>query len=545
MITGRLKLNVMAFLCGLAGATFLGNTPTFSQTPARVLQIGGEGIDNLSHMKIMDGSDLIIAGVFDDDLALGETILAPVGENDVFLARINGNNETMWAMSIGSDFDDDITGLALGLNDDIYATGSFWLEAQLGDFPLTSTQSPKSIFLTKISASTGTVAWAQKIEGSEVKVSKDMLLNHEEDIILSGFFSGTLFIGDTTLQAASPTDLFVASFYSDGNLNWALNLGISGTAKALTSCILSNDNIVLGGIFNDTLKIANNSMVAETSDDDVFIACFSPEGEALWATKAGGVHEEFLTALQADDLDNIYASGHFVGVINLDDGSSIQSNTGWADLFILKFSAAGEVLNAKRFGGPELQHNTAMEVTDDFIFLTGNFQGAMTIGDNNYDAGNQTAGFITRLDHDLIPQTGWTLKSEVNNVFPTCLTSDQMDNIFIGGAYGHDISGIEALGPPLGLFDIFILGYPAGTVNALPGIMPLPEITVFPNPAAEKIQIRTSLKHFDIQMIDINGRILWQGSNVFEIDVSNLAAGPYFIKIRSGMMEWQGKILVK
>lgn len=525
---------VKAFLCGLVVVTFLGNTPTFSQTPSRVLQIGGEGIDNLSRMKIMDGSDLIIAGVFDDDLALGEAVLAPVGENDVFLARLNGNDEVIWAMSIGSDFDDDLTGLALGLNDDIYATGSFWLKVQLGDFILTSTQSPKSIFLTKISAATGTVAWAQKMEGSDVKVSKDLLMNHEGDIIVSGFFSGTLFIGDTTLQAASPTDLFVASFYSDGNLNWALNRGTSGITKALTSCILSNNNIVLGGIFNDTLKIANNSMVAETSDDDVFIACFSPEGEALWATKAGGVHEEFLTALQADDLDNIYASGHFVGVINLEDGSSIQSNTGWADLFILKFSAAGEVLNAKRFGGPELQHNTALEVTDDFIFLTGNFQGTMTIGDNGYDAGNQTAGFIIRLDHDLIPQTGWTLKSEVKNVFPTCLTSDGMDHLFIGGAYGQDISGIEDLGPPSGLFDLFILEYPVGTVNALPEIMALPEITVFPNPAIKKLQIQTSLENFDVQLMDINGRIIWQGSSVFEIDISNWPAGSYFIKIRSG-----------
>jgi hypothetical protein len=84
----------------------------------------------------------------------------------------------------------------------------------------------------------------------------------------------------------------------------------------------------------------------------------------------------------------------------------------------------------------------------------------MTIGNDNFNAGAQTAGFVLRLDHNLEPLAGWTLKSFSNNVFPTNIVSDGNGNFIVGGGYGDEILGIDMLTPPMGLFDIFLLSLP-------------------------------------------------------------------------------------
>ena len=539
----KLKAKYLSPYLVILISVFQINILAYSQTPVDALRLGGSGIESLSHIQMFQNENKIIAGTFDTPFDIEGNFLENTGENDIFLARLNQNNEAIWALCFGSDFDDEISGLTVDDNA-VYSTGSFWLEIQLGEIPLESTKSPKSLFLTKTDAETGDFLWAHTIEGSDVKIITD-LENRGETLILSGYFSDTLFIGDTTLIATAPTDMFAASFNKEGSFNWAINLGYSGVNKALETEILSNENIVLAGIFNDTLDIADTTLIAETYDDDIFLACFSSQGQPLWATKAGGVHEENIIGLKTDAQDHIFASGHFVGVINLDNDLTIQSSTGWADLFVLKYDANGEILASRRFGGDELQHNTAIEVTEDHIFLTGNFRGEMTIAENHYNAENQTAGFILRLDHELQPQTGWTLRSPNNNVFPSCLESDGNGNFIVGGGYGAEITGIEMLGPPMGLFDIFLLTYPENSINDL--FLPTAdfELDVFPNPAKESIHITTSLENFRVELIDIHGKVITSGYNWHKLPVDTLSPGIYFIRISSKKFRETKKVIVR
>ncbi len=512
--------------------------PFIHGQPIDALQLGGSGIESLSHVDILQNGNKIIAGTFDEAFDINGVTLPNKGESDVFLTSINDQNQAEWTVSFGSDFDDEISAITLSEDQFIFGTGSFWLETQLGEFTLLATKSPKSLFLTKIDAATGNFLWAKTIEGSDVKISSDLEFINQENIILTGYFSDTLFIGDTTLYAQSATDMFLASFNDEGVFNWARNFGYSGVNKILEAEILSNDNIIIGGVFNDTLQIADTVLVAETFDDDVFLACISPEGETLWATRAGGVHEENIVDIEADDLDQIYVSGHFVGVINLDNGFSIQSSTGWADLFILKYAPDGEILGSQRFGGSLLQHNSAMALTADHIFLTGTYRGEMTIGNDHFNAGAQTAGFVFRLDHDLQPLAGWTLKSFSNNVFPTNILSDDNGNFIVGGGYGAVISGIDMLASPMGLFDIFLLTYPESSVNAIGSKEQTPQFTVFPNPASEKIHLSTSLENYWVELIDSNGKVVFSGADPTQINVLPFSPGVYFVRFFSkGLFE--------
>ncbi|KAA3639223.1 MAG: T9SS C-terminal target domain-containing protein [Bacteroidetes bacterium] len=540
MIKVKAKYQIRSILLLLTCTLFSGSTQ--AQEPLDAIRLGGQGIESLDHLQFLPNGNKLIAGTFDNTFDINEYTLEHIGENDIFLATLNPDNGAEWTISFGSDFDDEVTGIALTGNA-IFATGSFWLEVQLGDTILESSKSPKGLYLSSIDPETGDFNWSQTIEGSDVKITTD-LETRNDNLFLSGYFSDTLFIGDTLLVANSDTDMFLASFDIDGIFSWAFNIGYSGVNKILETATLSNGNIIVGGVFNDTLQIADTVLVAETFDDDVFLAGFSPEGMPLWAKKAGGVHEENITSLKTDDQDQIYASGHFVGVMDMGNGQSIQSSTGWADLFVLKYSADGEIIHASRFGGDELQHNTALEVTNDNIFLTGTYRGEMTVGADNFNAGNNTAGYVLRLDHNLDPQTGWTLKSFSNSVFPTCLVSNSDGNFILGGGYGKAISGIEILDSPMGLFDIFLLTYPEDAVNAARDFQLAIDLKVFPNPTADKLYLNTFLENFSVEILDNNGKVIYRSLNEHQLEMSQYPAGVYFLRVSSKGSQKIAKVIV-
>jgi len=60
------------------------------------------------------------------------------------------------------------------------------------------------------------------------------------------------------------------------------------------------------------------------------------------------------------------------------------------------------------------------------------------------------------------------------------------------------------------------------------------KVTIYPNPANDKIYIKSQLMNHNVEIFDINGKLMISkrvDSNVATIDISNLTAGIYFIKI--------------
>ena len=74
--------------------------------------------------------------------------------------------------------------------------------------------------------------------------------------------------------------------------------------------------------------------------------------------------------------------------------------------------------------------------------------------------------------------------------------------------------------------------------------------TIYPNPASDllHIQLDSNLPVESIQITDLSGRVIlsepWSGELLQTIPISELSAGYYTVKIRSGSREW-GKVLIK
>jgi len=71
-------------------------------------------------------------------------------------------------------------------------------------------------------------------------------------------------------------------------------------------------------------------------------------------------------------------------------------------------------------------------------------------------------------------------------------------------------------------------------VNAIEGTEPAFQLKTYPNPVVNKLIVESSELNQLYEIIDANGRVIKNGfidSNPFELDLTNLPSGPYFLRV--------------
>jgi hypothetical protein len=494
---------------------------------------GGQGTETIEGLIVNSSSDIIIFGTFSEALPLNDITLTSSGEKDVFIAAINTNMETAWAISGGSSLNDELTSITKDASGNIICTGAYWLEATFDDETITTTENPKGIFILKLNEA-GEKLWLRQIDGADLKAATTVKSDAEDNIFISGYFDQELHLGDTIITANGSTDSFIAKYDSDGQLVFARNIGYKGDTRAIAMALSPSGKIVLGGFYNDTTIIALDTLPANTTDRDVFIACLDSSGLPIWGRKAGGVHDDELTGIEVDDDENIFATGYLVGVMSLGEGISIQSSNGNADIYLLKYSIDGTPISARALGGDLVQQTTDIAIFNQTILVSGFFQGDMDFDGINLSAENNINGFIAGFDKNLFTKWAETIEGS-GNVFANRIgvNSAMGNTVLVGGSFSNTIQFNETIYPSNGSFDLFLSTLSMDITSIASPHNIKPYLKVFPNPTGEDINITTNLSHFDLVIIDRAGRLWLTDKNTTKINISKLPSGVYLLHLQN------------
>jgi PKD repeat protein len=121
--------------------------------------------------------------------------------------------------------------------------------------------------------------------------------------------------------------------------NWAFGDGATA-ATASPSHVFA-----AAGNYAATLVVTDNS--GATASDVVNITV-STTGSSTWARSIGTIGSDQATAVDTDATGNVYVTGTFAGSVTL--GAFPLVSAGSADVFLAKYSPAGQVLWARRMG---------------------------------------------------------------------------------------------------------------------------------------------------------------------------------------------------
>ena len=230
-------------------------------------RIGGSNHSGVKGIALDDNNNVYITGFFestnvDFDPGAGTHYLSTNGSQDIFFAKYTMNGEFQWAHNIGSSgaFGEMGYDLVVDGSNNVYVAGHF--SAPNVDFNpgpgvnYLSTNGTHDIFLAKYNTD-GIYQWAYNLGGSSVDLCMDMSIDDTDNIYLTGHFESNMADfnpGTETayLSSAGSYDIFYAKYDSDGEYQWAYNIGSSGYDGGNAIAVDNSGHVYVTGKYRES-----------------------------------------------------------------------------------------------------------------------------------------------------------------------------------------------------------------------------------------------------------------------------------------------------
>jgi hypothetical protein len=212
---------------------------------------------------------------------------------------------------------------------------------------------------------------------------------------------GTAGRGSTdTTNDDSTLDDSAAATLKGGTLLWARRAGGNGVDYGRGIVTLENGSVVMAGRFacgaifseGDENELAPDCF----GNENVFLSRHTSEGELEWIRTAGGTDVHLGNTVGRFDDESVALTGHFSETMFLDPGLSAEvalESVGESDIYILRYTSAGDLTWAERAGGSGADHGFGVTAIEDgHAYLTGHFSGTAYFGDQGSDRPYLTSG---------------------------------------------------------------------------------------------------------------------------------------------------------
>jgi uncharacterized delta-60 repeat protein len=164
---------------------------------------------------------------------------------------------------------------------------------------------------------------------------------------------GNVYVTGESTGAESGSDYTTIKYSAAGNLLWAKRYNGPGNSSDVANAIAVDGS---GNVY-----VTGESVGLGSSNDYATIK-YSPAGERLWVRRYIGMGDSGATALAVDAEGNVYVTGGSYGY------------SSFMDYATLKYSAAGNLLWAKRYNGPGNSTDSASAIAVDAqgnVYVTG------------------------------------------------------------------------------------------------------------------------------------------------------------------------------
>jgi len=358
-----------------------------------------------------------------------------------------------WGIGIGGTDFDGATAIEVDKYNNIYAAGSFDGIVDFDPGPavlLLNSQIDGDAFITKYDP-LGNLIWVKTWNGYITDIVLDTLCS----LYLAGSFSWTMDMdpgsGVFSVNSSGSADIFITKLDSAGNFIYGRFMGGIDTEGCEAIAIDDTGNVLMTGSFKGTCDFDpdTNSQYLLTSngDRDAFVLKLDVGGNLLWARSMGGSSIDKGNSIAFDDSGNVYSTGYFNGVVDLDPGTGVY-NLGISatkSIYISKLNPAGNLEwarafeNARQYSDP----NALITGAGGSIYVTGNFQGSVDFDPDpgfNFimNAGSYCDAYVTKLDNNghLI----WAKKigSSTNGYDKSVhMVKDHAENLYITGSCNY------------------------------------------------------------------------------------------------------------
>ena len=322
--------------------------------------------------------------------------------------------QTDWVARVGGSLQDEIADICVDDTGNSYSTGWYYGTSDFdpGISSLNhSSNGEADAFILKMDSS-GSLLWCKVIGDIGADAGYQICLDNDGNILVAGFFSNTVDLNPgisyNPFTSNGSWDVFVLKLDPFGNYIWAKTFGSVETDRVEYIHIDPNNNVLIGGRFLGTLDLDPGAGVqSHTSSGwfDAYILKLDPMGEYIWSRTFGGYNGDHCYSIATDALGNVYSTGSFSETVDFDPSMYAFNLTavGLSDIFLLKYTPAGNLVWAKQMGGQgyDTAFRLLMDSTGHFC-VTGRYESTMDAAPDTSIVEITSQGgedlFITKLD---------------------------------------------------------------------------------------------------------------------------------------------------
>jgi hypothetical protein len=340
--------------------------------------IGTLGNDVGEAIAVDAAGDVYVAGKYYGDVDFGDGPVPPgASGSGAFVAKYAGDDgELLWVQT-AVDGAPQILGLAIDQNGDVVLTGRFGDATTLGTWDLTG--GDVAALVAKLEGDSGDVVWAWGSTGY-VAFGSAIAVDGNNRIVVAGSSYGTFDLGCGPIGSGSTMDIFIAAFDEDGDCVWSDPYSGPWYDEVEGLTVLSDDSIVMVGLFGQTLSFGGDLMTSLGTS--AYVVRFDEDGVHQWSADHG--HSAAARAVTHNSADEIIVVGEHSGDFDLGDGVQACTVNGRHNAFLAVYSADGDYLWSRDYGKHEWTYGSSVVVRpDDDIVLTGYFQDTVDFGEGD------------------------------------------------------------------------------------------------------------------------------------------------------------------
>ncbi len=536
---------------------------------------GGAGKDQVFSC-VADQTGVYVGGYTESS----ESIITPgadqpfyAGAGDAFIAAFSPGGIIKFSTYLGGSDQDRAHDIHLDHFGNLMVTGTTPSAdgIALGDVHQSVVGGNSDAFISKYSK-TGVKKWSTYFGGLKTERGREIVPDGDGNSYVTGPTGSGLNIAtagahQTQLNGSGPAtdtvyeDAYLAKFDSTGKLLWATYFG--GEDDEMGSAIkwLTNGLIVIGGTtLSDSLLSTKDALQPKRAGGrDGFLAVFAEDGRLIWSTYYGGIKDENYEDGYGPAFD-IFDNRHLIfGVSSYSAGLGTLNNYTPSNTSIPSSDGLFVKIDFQCLDIFEPNNDFSKASYLDTIISSTSIDALMNYqGDKDFYRFFKIAGFPLKIKLENLSQNcDLVLYDASFHPIRKSHHAGLLDEVIMMNDGINGTFYISVLSPGAGYStDCYSL-----TLENMDGMNKLQEqaienkgtIQLFPNPAQDHVSIQyhsTENRQTTLFVTDLSGKIVLQqaielveGDTTFELNISRLTGGTYFLKFQDDAAPVQ-KLLV-
>jgi hypothetical protein len=335
---------------------------------------------------------VVVTGIFNGAVDFGGGTLTSEGSDDIFLAKFDSNGAHVWSKRFGDSDPQNAHDVAVDASGNVIVAGFFIGPVDFGGGTLTSAGG-YDMFVAKFDPD-GNHLWSKRFGDANYQFARSVAVDASGNVIVTGYFYGTVDFGGGALTCAGLPDVFVVEFDPDGNHIWSKRFGEVGDQGGYAAAADASGNVIVAGYFNGTIDFGGG-VLTSAGDRDIFVAKFKPDGDHLWSERFGDGSSQTALAIAVDVSGDAIVAGYFEGAV--DFGGGALTSAGGEDIFVAKLGSGGAHDWSERFGDASGQNpqDVAVDASGN-VTVTGYFMGTVNFGGGTLTAGSSGDMYVAK-----------------------------------------------------------------------------------------------------------------------------------------------------